>query len=48
MQGESGLGQQVAQQVMEQLPMVTDPEIRAYVNDIGCGSFEVMKYPFPI
>jgi predicted Zn-dependent protease len=37
MQGESGLGQQVAQQVMEQLPMVTDPEILAYVNDIGQG-----------
>ncbi len=35
MQGESDLGQQVAQQVMEQLPMVTDPEILAYVNDMG-------------
>ncbi len=35
MQGESGLGQQAAQQVMQQLPMVEDPEIRAYVNDLG-------------
>ncbi|NJL48930.1 MAG: M48 family metalloprotease [Leptolyngbyaceae cyanobacterium SM2_5_2] len=35
MQGESSLGQQVADQVMRQLPMVDDPDIRAYVNDIG-------------
>ncbi|MEO1069973.1 MAG: M48 family metalloprotease, partial [Cyanobacteria bacterium J06638_6] len=35
MQGESGLGQQVSEQVKRQLPMVEDPEIRAYVNDIG-------------
>jgi predicted Zn-dependent protease len=35
MQGESGLGQQVADQVMRQLPMVDDPEIRAYVNTVG-------------
>ncbi|WP_347404179.1 M48 family metalloprotease [Nodosilinea sp. P-1105] len=35
MQGESGLGQQVAEQAMRQLPMVKDPEIRAYVNDMG-------------
>ncbi len=35
MQGESSLGQQVADQVMRQLPMVDDPEIRAYINDIG-------------
>lgn len=35
MQGESGLGNQVAEQVKRQLPMVDDPEIRAYVNDMG-------------
>ncbi|HSM81657.1 MAG TPA: M48 family metalloprotease [Nodosilinea sp.] len=35
MQGESGLGQQVAEQVKRQLPIVEDAEIRAYVNDIG-------------
>ncbi|WP_017298226.1 M48 family metallopeptidase [Nodosilinea nodulosa] len=35
MQGESGLGSQAAEQVRRQLPMVDDPEIRAYVNDIG-------------
>jgi len=35
MQGESNLGQQVADQVMRQLPMVDDPDIRAYVDDIG-------------
>jgi predicted Zn-dependent protease len=35
MQGESGLGAQVAEQVKRQLPMVDDPEIRAYVNDMG-------------
>ncbi|MGG6237144.1 M48 family metalloprotease [Nodosilinea sp. AN01ver1] len=35
MQGESGLGHQVAEQVKRQLPMVEDPEIRAYVNDMG-------------
>jgi predicted Zn-dependent protease len=35
MQGESGLGQQVAEQVKRQLPIVDDPEIRTYVNDIG-------------
>ncbi|MEA5449071.1 M48 family metalloprotease [Leptolyngbya sp. CCNP1308] len=35
MQGESGLGNQVAEQVKRQLPIVDDPEIRAYVNDMG-------------
>ncbi|HIK44657.1 MAG TPA: M48 family metalloprotease [Leptolyngbyaceae cyanobacterium M65_K2018_010] len=35
LQGESGLGTQMAEQVKRQLPMVDDPEIRAYVNDIG-------------
>ncbi|MBD2426527.1 M48 family metalloprotease [Phormidium sp. FACHB-1136] len=35
MQGESALGQQVADQVKRQLPIVTDPEVRNYVNDIG-------------
>lgn len=35
MQGESGLGNQAAEQVKRQLPMVDDPEIRAYVNDMG-------------
>ncbi|WP_035987616.1 M48 family metallopeptidase [Leptolyngbya sp. KIOST-1] len=35
MQGESGLGHQVAEQVKRQLPIVDDPEIRAYVNDMG-------------
>ena len=35
MQGESGLGHQVAEQVKRQLPIVEEPEIRAYVNDIG-------------
>lgn len=35
MQGESALGQQVATQVMRQLPIADDPEIRAYVNDMG-------------
>lgn len=35
MQGESVLGQQVADQVKRQLPVVTDPEVRDYVNDIG-------------
>ncbi len=37
MQGESGLGQRVAEQAKRQLPMVDDPDIRAYVNDIGQG-----------
>ncbi|WP_225907477.1 M48 family metalloprotease [Leptolyngbya sp. BL0902] len=35
MQGESVLGQQVADQVKRQLPIVTDPEVRDYVNEIG-------------
>jgi predicted Zn-dependent protease len=35
LQGESGLGQQVAEQVKRQLPIADDPEIRAYVNDMG-------------
>jgi Zn-dependent protease with chaperone function len=35
MQGESGLGQQVADQARRQLPLVQDPEVRAYVNDLG-------------
>ncbi|MBD2109099.1 M48 family metallopeptidase [Nodosilinea sp. FACHB-13] len=35
MQGESGLGNQVAEQVKRQLPIVDDPEIRAYVNNMG-------------
>jgi len=35
MQGESALGQQAADQVKRQLPIVTDPEVRNYVNDIG-------------
>jgi predicted Zn-dependent protease len=35
MRGESGLGHQVAEQVKRQLPIVDDPEIRTYVNDIG-------------
>jgi predicted Zn-dependent protease len=35
MQGESGLGNQVAEQVKRQLPIVDDPEIRTYVNDMG-------------
>lgn len=35
MQGESVLGQQVADQVKRQLPIVTDPEVRDYVNDMG-------------
>ncbi|MGB3138391.1 MAG: M48 family metallopeptidase [Nodosilinea sp.] len=35
MQGESGLGAQVAEQVKRQLPIVDDPEIRAYVSDMG-------------
>ena len=35
MQGESGLGNQVAEQVKRQLPIVDDPEIRAYLNDMG-------------
>lgn len=35
MQGEQGLGQQAADQVMRQLPIVEDPDIRAYVNDMG-------------
>ncbi|MGB3203304.1 MAG: M48 family metalloprotease, partial [Nodosilinea sp.] len=35
MQGESGLGNQVAEQVKRQLPIVEDPEIQAYVNDMG-------------
>ncbi|MEY3297213.1 MAG: hypothetical protein RLZZ597_473 [Cyanobacteriota bacterium] len=35
MQGESALGQQVADQVKRQLPIVTDPEVRDYVNEVG-------------
>ena len=35
LQGEAALGDQLANQVMAQLPMVEDPEIRAYVNDLG-------------
>ncbi|MGF1517798.1 MAG: M48 family metalloprotease [Nodosilinea sp.] len=35
MQGETALGQQVATQVKRQLPVTDDPEIRAYVNDMG-------------
>ncbi len=35
MQGESHLGSQVADQVMGQLPMAEDPEIRAYIDHIG-------------
>lgn len=35
MQGEQGLGQQAASQVMRQLPIVDDPDIRAYVNNMG-------------
>ena len=35
LQGESAIGAQVANQVRDQLPMVEDPEIRAYVNTIG-------------
>ncbi|MGB3309909.1 MAG: M48 family metalloprotease [Nodosilinea sp.] len=41
MQGESGLGNQVAEQVKRQLPIVDDPEIRAYVNDMGQGLAEL-------
>ncbi|MBE9113075.1 M48 family metalloprotease, partial [Nodosilinea sp. LEGE 07298] len=39
--GESGLGNQVAEQVKRQLPMVEDPEIRAYVNNMGQGLAEL-------
>ncbi len=35
MQGESALGQQVADQVKRQLPIVSDPEVRDYVNEVG-------------
>lgn len=35
MQGENALGQQVADQVKRQLPIVTDPEVRDYVNEVG-------------
>lgn len=35
MQGESALGQQVADQVKRQLPIVTDPEVSDYVNEVG-------------
>ena len=35
MQGESNLGAQVADQVMQQLPIADDPEIRDYVDRIG-------------
>jgi predicted Zn-dependent protease len=35
MQGERNLGAQVADQVAQQLPMVDDPDIRAYVDNIG-------------
>lgn len=35
MQGESALGQQAADQVKRQLPIVSDPEVRDYVNEVG-------------
>jgi predicted Zn-dependent protease len=35
MQGESNLGAQVADQVARQLPLSDDPEIRAYVDEVG-------------
>ncbi|OAB61044.1 hypothetical protein AY599_15440 [Leptolyngbya valderiana BDU 20041] len=33
--GESRLGEQVAAQVRQELPMLDDPEVLSYVNDIG-------------
>lgn len=35
LQGESAVGASVADQVKEQLPMITDPDVDAYVNRIG-------------
>ncbi|MBP0000449.1 MAG: M48 family metalloprotease [Cyanobacteria bacterium SID2] len=33
--GESNLGSQVAEQVKRELPMLNDPEVLSYVNDLG-------------
>lgn len=35
LQGESTIGANVAEQVKDQLPIITDPEVDAYINGIG-------------
>ncbi|NEQ33395.1 MAG: M48 family metalloprotease, partial [Leptolyngbya sp. SIO4C5] len=35
LRGESGMGDRIAEQAREQLPVVTDPEVTAYINGLG-------------
>jgi predicted Zn-dependent protease len=41
-QGESELGNQVASGLRQQLPLVSDPEVNAYVNEIGNSIADLM------